>query len=147
MFKRMLRPMLVASAAAVALAALATVSAAPAGTTSLKECGPDGDTGNTICYTIHAVEKANTNKAGVSRVSDSGNMLIEYFAPDGTLLWDDQTRWHNSETQRDGETQFYKSQTKATYTFEGETCSATANVTFANGEVRHEGPAWEWTCK
>ena len=148
MFKRIIRPAFVVSVAAAALASIAAVSAAsPAETTNYKNCSPDGDTGNTICFTIHDVEKESTNKAGVSKVSAAGKMLIEYFDPEGNLIWDDQTRWHDNEIQKDGETQVYKRQTRVTYNYEGETCTATANVTFANGEIRHLGPEWHWDCK
>lgn len=148
MFKRIIRPAFVASVAAVALASVAAVSAAsPAETTNYRECGPDGDTGNTICYTIHDVEKSSTNEAGVSKTSASGKMLIEYFDADGNLLWNDQTRWHDNEIQKDGVTQVYKAQTNVKYYYEGETCTNAMNVTFANGEVRHLGPEWEWDCK
>ena len=47
---------LFAALATLALASLAQASAAPAETTNYRNCSPDVD-GNTICFTIHDVEK------------------------------------------------------------------------------------------
>jgi hypothetical protein len=137
----------IASVATVALAAFATASAASADTTQYRHCSDDGDTGNTICYTINDVERQNTTKSGKTQTVETGTMLIEYFDPSGALIWDDKTQWHTNSIERDGETQVYHDQTRVKYTFEGEACTNGSNVTFANGEVRHLGPEWEWVCK
>lgn len=147
MFKRVTRMFFVASVATVALAAVATASAAPADTTKYRECSPDGDTGNIICYTIHDVERQNTTKSGKTQTVETGSMLIEYFDANGELIWDDKTQWHTNNIERSGETQVYHTQTRVKYTFEGETCTNGSNVTYANGEIRHLGPEWEWVCK
>lgn len=145
--KRFTRALCVAGGAAIlAVAAVSMAAAAPAEAEKYRECFDDGDTGNTICYTIHSVEQNNTNARG-TQAKESGSMLIEYFADDGTLLWNDKTRWHSNVIEKDGELQVYKDQVRATYFDGSETCTAVMNVTFANGEVRNLGPEWVWNCK
>jgi hypothetical protein len=142
-FDRML--ILPATVVVLALVSFSAVSAAPANAESYRECFTE-DSGNTICYTIHDVEKYSEGKNG-SRSLESGTMLIEYYDPQGDLLWSDKTRWHTTILEKDGEWQVYKDQTKVTFEEDGETCTAVMNVTYANGETRHLGPEWEWICK
>lgn len=147
MFNRVTRMIFIASVATVALAAVATASAGSAETTNYRNCSPDGDTGNTICFTIHDVEHEIASKSGKTQYLEAGSMLVEYFDPEGNLLWDDKTQWHTNDFAKDGVTQVYHDQTRVKYYYEGETCTNGSNVTFANGEIRHQGPEWEWVCK
>lgn len=146
MFKRLARPVVLISVAVAAFAAVATASAETV-VTNYRNCSPDGDTGNTICFTIHSVERDSATKSGNGRESDTGSMLIEYFDPQGNLIWSDKTRWHTNIVSKDGETQVYHDQTRVTFIEDGETCTAVMNVTYANGSVRHLGPTWEWDCR
>jgi hypothetical protein len=133
--------------AILALGAVSMASAAAPIVTNYHTCYPDGESGlDTICYTIHDVEKYSEGKNG-SRSLESGTMLIEYYDPQGDLLWSDKTRWHTTILEKDGEWQVYKDQTKVTFEEDGETCTAVMNVTYANGETRHLGPEWQWVCK
>jgi hypothetical protein len=134
-----------ASLAVLALASFSVVSAAPATAESYRDCFTEDD-GNSICYTIHDVEKYSEGKNG-SRSLEAGSMLIEYYDPQGDLIWSDKTRWHTTIHEKDGEWQVYKDQTKVTFEHDGETCTAVQNVTYANGETRHLGPEWQWVCK
>lgn len=134
--------------AVLGVSAVATAAAAPASTTSYRECFPDeweGQTG-TICYTIHSTEKSQDN-GKASLVKDSGSMLIEFFDADGNVLFSDKTRWNNTELSKNGELHVAHIKTKVTVAQDGETCRAETNVVYANGAGRHLGPDWEWDCK
>jgi hypothetical protein len=104
--------------------------------------------GNTICFTIHDVEKFRgpVDEYGAPD-REVGSMLIEYFDANGNLLWSDKTRWNSFIIEKDGEWQVYHQQTKATFEVDGESCTAVHNVNYANGETRNLGPEWEWNCK
>ena len=141
---------LAATMTVLAVGAVATVSAAPAETTSIRECYPDqwGEVTGTICYTIHDVEKSSANgKSGNVQSKANGSMLIEFFDADGDLAFSDSTRWHSTFIEKNGVTQVAHQKVRVTGYLNGETCTAETNVVFANGEVRHLGPAWEWDCK
>ena len=138
----LLRAFAVTGAIAVlALGAVSMASAAPADATSYRECFTE-DSGNTICYTIHDVEKY-----GAGHSTEVGSLLTEYYGPDGNLLWSSETRWHTNVVEKDGSWQVYHDQTKATVEQDGESCTAVSNVTYANGDTRHLGPEWAWVCK
>lgn len=148
--RRFVRILSIAGVVAVlAVGAVSVATAAPASVDTYRSCSPDGDSGlDTICYTIHDVEKLSDPQDSYSEPSrEVGFMVIEYFDPEGNLLWSDKTRWHRFAVEKDGESQVYHDQVKVTYQYEGETCTAVMNVTFANGEVRHLGPEWEWVCR
>jgi|GEM_PF-6823469 len=138
-----------AIAAALAIITVGAASAAPADTyQSHRECYPDqweGQAG-TICYTIHDVEKSQSN-GKTAHTKEAGSMLIEFFDEEGNTLFSDSTRWHTTVLEKDGTTQVYHDKTRVTFTMDGETCTAEMNAVFANGEVRHPGPTWEWDCK
>ncbi len=132
--------------AILALGAVFMASAAPAEVTTYHACYPDGESGDTICFTIHDVEKEQSNKSGKTQSNEAGSMLVEYFDSDGNLLWSDQTRWHVNVIEKDGETQVYHDQRRFEYTEGDETCTNESFAHFANGEIRHLGPEWQWVC-
>jgi hypothetical protein len=146
MFNRVTKMIFIATVASVALAAVASASAST-DTTQYRECFIDGETNNTICYTIHSVEHEASSQSGTAASGSSGTMLIEYFDPAGNLIWNDQTKWHSNTIEKAGEIQVYHNQSRVKYYDDGETCTNGTNSNYANGELRHLGPEWEWDCK
>lgn len=137
--------------AALAILALSTVgaaAAAPASVDSFRECGPDSWEGieGSSCFTIHNVEKSQAGALN-AQSGEHGWMLIEFFDGEGSLVFSDKTQWHTTTLEKDGELHVAHDKTRVTFTFDGETCTAEMNVVYANGEVRHLGPQWEWDCR
>ena len=115
--------------------------AAPAETFNYSDCSSYD--GYEYCFEGKGVLKYDETPSGNQgfMIHGSGTVTVKY---NGAVVSSGEHRSHYVFRSRDGEPQVEHASSKAEGSFGGESCISNYNVTYANGELRHE--VYDETC-
>ena len=123
-----------------------TTVAPPAAATAaepyqLSDCMDVGG-GVESCVEIHGVLQANETPSGDTQYQLSGKLCFTTTAPTGEVVEEGCLKSNFMLHQQDGEVQVYHTNQKNDFAFEYQgtnyECTFSSNITYANGELRHD---------
>jgi len=138
---RLLLATLFLCAGALALAGPAT--AAPAQPYRYSDCF-DFDDGYQVCFSGKGVFKEQQSASGnlLLKASGTSTYTVRY---EGDVIEGGSGRDNFVLHEKNGEPHVYHQNGKGQFTYDGVTCSYRYNVTYANGELRHD--AYDFRCE